>query len=70
VQVAPEPCDRPRLAGTDESLITRAILVDNEVVGTIGSWGDPDEREVTYWIGCSYWGKRIATRRPRRVLDC
>jgi RimJ/RimL family protein N-acetyltransferase len=45
----------------DESLITRAILVDDEVVGTIGSWGDPDEREVTYWIGRSYWGKGIAT---------
>ena len=45
----------------DESLRTRAILVDNEVVGTIGSWGDPGEREVTYWIGRSYWGKGIAT---------
>jgi RimJ/RimL family protein N-acetyltransferase len=45
----------------DESLITRAIVVDGEVVGTIGSWGDPDGREVTYWIGRSYWGKGIAT---------
>jgi RimJ/RimL family protein N-acetyltransferase len=45
----------------DDSLITRAILVDGEVVGTIGSWGDPGEREVTYWIGRSYWGKGIAT---------
>lgn len=45
----------------DESLITRAIVVDGDVVGTIGSWGDPDEREVTYWIGRSYWGKGIAT---------
>jgi RimJ/RimL family protein N-acetyltransferase len=24
-------------------------------------WGDPDEREVTYWIGRSHWGKGIAT---------
>jgi RimJ/RimL family protein N-acetyltransferase len=23
--------------------------------------GDPDEREVTYWIGRSFWGKGIAT---------
>jgi RimJ/RimL family protein N-acetyltransferase len=45
----------------DESLITRAIVFDGEVVGAIGSWGDPDEREVTYWIGRSYWGKGIAT---------
>jgi RimJ/RimL family protein N-acetyltransferase len=39
----------------------RVIVVDGEVAGTIGSWGDPDEREVTYWIGRSYWGKGIAT---------
>ena len=45
----------------DESVITRAIVVDGEVAGTIGSWGDPDQREVTYWIGCSHWGKGIAT---------
>jgi RimJ/RimL family protein N-acetyltransferase len=45
----------------DETVISRAIIVDGEVVGTIGSWGDPDEREVTYWIGRSYWGKGIAT---------
>jgi len=45
----------------DPTLITRAIVVDGEVVGTIGSWGDPDEREITYWIGRSYWGRGIAT---------
>jgi RimJ/RimL family protein N-acetyltransferase len=45
----------------DETVITRAIVVDGEVAGTIGSWGDPDEREVTYWIGRSHWGKGIAT---------
>jgi len=44
----------------DEKVITRAIVVDGEVAGTIGSWGDPGEREVTYWIGRSYWGKGIA----------
>ena len=45
----------------DKSVITRAIVVDGEVTGTIGSWGDPGEREVTYWIGRSHWGKGIAT---------
>jgi RimJ/RimL family protein N-acetyltransferase len=45
----------------DETTINRAIVVEGEVAGTIGSWGDPDEREVTYWIGRSYWGKGIAT---------
>jgi RimJ/RimL family protein N-acetyltransferase len=45
----------------DETVIALAIVVDGEIVGTIGSWGGPDEREVTYWIGRSYWGKGIAT---------
>ena len=45
----------------DETVINRAIVVDGEVAGTIGSWGDPGEREVTSWIGRSYWGKGIAT---------
>jgi RimJ/RimL family protein N-acetyltransferase len=45
----------------DETVINRAIVVDAEVAGTIGSWGEPGEREVTYWIGRSYWGRGIAT---------
>ena len=45
----------------DETVLHRAIVVDGEVVGTIGSWGSPGEREVTYWIGRSHWGRGIAT---------
>jgi RimJ/RimL family protein N-acetyltransferase len=45
----------------DETLMARAIVVDDELTGTVGSWGDPGEREVTYWIGRSHWGKGIAT---------
>ena len=52
----------------DETVINRAIVVEGEVAGTIGSWGDPDEREITYWIGRSYWGKGIATCALRTFL--
>jgi len=45
----------------DETVINRAIVVDDEVAGSIGSWGEPGEREITYWVGRSYWGKGIAT---------
>lgn len=45
----------------DESVLTRAIVVDDEVAGTIGSWGGGDEREVTYWIGRAYWSRGVAT---------
>jgi len=30
--------------------------------------GDPGEREVTYWIGRSYWGRGIATSALRAFL--
>jgi RimJ/RimL family protein N-acetyltransferase len=64
---APEHMDRDAFARrwsrlrADQTVINRAIVVDAEVAGTIGSWGEPGEREVTYWIGRSYWGKGIAT---------
>jgi RimJ/RimL family protein N-acetyltransferase len=45
----------------DETVLNRVIVVDDEVAGTIGSWGQPGEREVTYWIGRAYWGRGIAT---------
>ena len=52
----------------DDTVLPRAIVVDGEVVGTIGSWGDSDEREVTYWIGRAYWGRGIATAALTRFL--
>ena len=64
---APEHMDRDAFERrwsrlrADQTVINRAIVVDAEVAGTIGSWGEPGEREVTYWIGRSYWGKGIAT---------
>jgi RimJ/RimL family protein N-acetyltransferase len=45
----------------DDTVIVRAIVAAGEVAGTIGSWGEAGEREVTYWIGRSHWGKGIAT---------
>jgi RimJ/RimL family protein N-acetyltransferase len=47
---------------SDETVLNRVIVVDDEVAGTIGSWGETDEREVTYWIGRPYWGRGIATQ--------
>ena len=71
---APEHMDRDAFERrwsrlrADETVINRAIVVDGEVAGTIGSWGDPGEREITYWIGRSYWGKGIATRALNECL--
>ena len=41
------------------------VIVDDDVVWTI-SWGDAGERELTYWIGRSYWGRGITTDALRR----
>jgi len=53
----------------DETILTRVVVVDDEVAGTIGSWGDAGEREVTYWIGRSYWGRGVATDALGAFLD-
>jgi len=45
----------------DETVLNRVIVVDDQVAGSIGSWGDPGEREITYWVGRSHWGKGVAT---------
>jgi RimJ/RimL family protein N-acetyltransferase len=45
----------------DATTLNRVIVADEAIAGTIGSWGEAGEREVTYWIGRSYWGRGIAT---------
>jgi RimJ/RimL family protein N-acetyltransferase len=52
----------------DDTILNRAIVVGGQVTGTIGSWGDAGEREVTYWIGRAHWGKGIATCALRAFL--
>ncbi|GHD84495.1 GNAT family N-acetyltransferase [Streptomyces naganishii] len=41
--------------------VPRTILADGDVVGTAAVYGEPGEREVTYWIDRAYWGRGIAT---------
>lgn len=52
----------------DETIVNRAIVVEGDVAGTIGSWGGPDDRELTYWIGRSHWSKGIATAALQEFL--
>ena len=48
---------------------SRTIEVDGTVVGTISSWTQDGNREVTYWIGREHWGKGIATRALAAFLE-
>ena len=44
----------------DPTKIRRTIVVDGEVVGSMGVWGQ-EEREISYWIDRAAWGKGIAS---------
>ena len=45
----------------DETIRSRVIEVDGEVVGDVGSWLDGNHRDVGYWIGREFWGRGFAT---------
>ena len=45
----------------NDSNVVRAIEVDGEVAGNIGSWEQDGRRLVGYWIGRDFWGRGIAT---------
>jgi RimJ/RimL family protein N-acetyltransferase len=51
----------------DHAAIRRTIVVDGEVVGSIGCWGE-DEREIGYWIDREHWGRGIATASVRSLV--
>ncbi|MFF7165464.1 GNAT family N-acetyltransferase [Streptomyces sp. NPDC008086] len=48
--------------------VLRTILVDGDVVGSAAVYGEPGEREVTYWVDRAYWGRGIATAALRGLL--
>jgi RimJ/RimL family protein N-acetyltransferase len=54
---------------SDPSTLTKTIEVDGEVAGSISSWSNDGEREVTYWLGREHWGKGIATQALREFLE-
>jgi RimJ/RimL family protein N-acetyltransferase len=46
----------------DATIRNKAVVLDGAVVGSITSWGPPEERELTYWIDRAHWGKGLATK--------
>ncbi len=46
----------------DSSKLKKAIVVDDLVVGHIGSWPSDGKREIGYWIDRAFWGRGIATK--------
>jgi hypothetical protein len=39
----------------------QAIVADGEVAGEVVVFGEPERRQIGYWIGRAYWGRGIAT---------
>ncbi|MEU6258223.1 GNAT family N-acetyltransferase [Streptomyces sp. NPDC047043] len=50
-------------------VVARTILADGDVVGNAAVYGEPGEREVTYWVDRAYWGRGVATAALRGLLD-
>ncbi|MEU1043171.1 GNAT family N-acetyltransferase [Streptomyces sp. NPDC005551] len=70
---AGDPADRDRFDAhwrrvRASSAVVRTVLADGDVVGSAAVYGEPGEREVTYWIDRAYWSRGIATRALRALL--
>ncbi|MFF3331372.1 GNAT family N-acetyltransferase [Streptomyces sp. NPDC002888] len=55
-----------RIRSSDD--IARTVLADGDVVGNAAVYGEPGEREVTYWVDRAYWGRGVATAALRELL--
>jgi RimJ/RimL family protein N-acetyltransferase len=58
---------REKVLGNASNL-KQTIVVDDEVVGYVASWGDGGKRLVAYWLGRAYWGRGIGTSALREFL--
>jgi RimJ/RimL family protein N-acetyltransferase len=57
-----------------DTVIVRTVVVRGEagaehVAGHIASFMRGEEREVTYWIGREFWGRGVATRALKLLLE-
>ncbi len=52
-----------------DSVITRTVLCDGHVAGSVASFVMFGGRDVTYWIGREYWGGGVATAALHAFLD-
>jgi RimJ/RimL family protein N-acetyltransferase len=52
----------------DEDIFIKTILYEGQVAGSVLSYVQMGDREVSYWIGKEYWGNGIATRALSELL--
>lgn len=70
----PDPSDRAAFDAHQQGIrtmpgvISRAIEEDGRFAGTIGSFDRDGDREVTYWIDPSRWGRGLASAALEALL--
>ncbi|WP_329216074.1 GNAT family N-acetyltransferase [Streptomyces sp. NBC_01485] len=69
-----EPADRDvfearwKRIRASADVVVRTVLADGDVIGHASVYGEPGEREVTYWVDRAYWGRGVATAALRALL--
>jgi len=53
---------------SDPTKITKAILWNGQLAGTVGSFLWDGKPQITYWIGKEFWGNGIATQALAELL--
>ena len=53
----------------DPTINMKTILVGNRIVGSIAKFEIEGNAEVTYWIDKEFWGKGIATKALKHLLN-
>lgn len=53
----------------DDAITKRSVLLDGEVVGHVAQFRRNGAPEVTYWIDRKHWGRGIATRALKMLLE-
>lgn len=53
----------------DKSIPVRTIIYQGQVAGSVLSYVESGEREVSYWLGKEYWGQGIAARALALYLE-
>ncbi|MFF9080802.1 GNAT family N-acetyltransferase [Streptomyces rubiginosohelvolus] len=72
---AKDPTDRAafdahwaRIRSGSGGVVMRTAVADGVVVGHVGAYGEPGDRQVTYWIDRAHWGRGLATAALRAFL--
>lgn len=53
----------------DDTITNQTILCDGQVAGSVASFEDFGQLEVTYWLGREFWGKGVATQALAAFLN-